>query len=74
MDRIPSHIKHLVRRHSFAEFRSLENARFYAERCSGTKPHWVVQGDVDGDGENGRWWVVLPADAARLEAAGYEIV
>jgi hypothetical protein len=72
MERIPSHVKHLVTRHSFAEFRSLELARSYAERC--TKPHWVVQGDIDGDGENGRYWVVLPADAARLEAAGYELV
>jgi hypothetical protein len=67
-----SHLKHLIKRHSFAEFRSLDLARFYAERC--TKAHWVVQGDLDDDGENGRFWVVLPADAARLEAAGYEIV
>ena len=71
MERIPSHLKHLVTRHSFAEFRDLDLARSYAARC--TKPHWVVQGDIDDDGEHGRYWVVLPADAARLEAAGYEL-
>ena len=72
MERIPSHLKHLVTRHSFAEFRSLELARSYAARA--TKLHMVVQGDIDDDGEHGRYWVVLPADAARLEAAGYELV
>ena len=72
MDRIPTHLQHLIKRHSFAEFRSLDLARSYAARC--TKSHWVVQGDIDDDGENGRFWVVLPADGARLEAAGYELI
>jgi hypothetical protein len=72
MDRIPTHLQHLIKRHSFAEFRSLDLARSYAARC--TKLHFVVQGDIDDDGENGRYWVVLPADGARLEAAGYELV
>jgi len=69
---IPSHLVDLVKRHSFAEFRSLDLARSYAARC--TKSHWLIQGDIDDDGENGRFWVVLPADAARLEAAGYEMI
>ena len=72
MERIPNQLKHLIRRGSFAEFRDLKLARAYAARC--TKPHWVVQGDIDDAGEQGRYWVVLPADAARLEAAGYELV
>jgi hypothetical protein len=71
MDRIPDHIKPMIKRHSFAEFRDLSLARHYAASC--TKSHWVVLGDIDDDGENGRYWVVLPADAARLERAGYQI-
>ena len=72
MSTIPNHLKALVKRGSFAEFTSLANARAYAARC--IKLHLVVQGDIDEDGENGRFWVVLPADAQRLETAGYEIL
>jgi len=72
MSTIPNHLKALVKRGSFAEFTSLANARAYAARC--IKLHLVVQGDIDEDGENGRFWVVLPADAERLARAGYEII
>jgi len=72
MSTIPNHLKALVKRGSFAEFTSLANARAYAARC--IKMHMVVQGDIDENGENGRFWVVLPADAERLARAGYEII
>ena len=72
MSMIPKHLKDLVKRGGFAEFTSLANARAYAARC--IKLHLVVQGDIDENGENGVWWVVLPADAERLEHAGYEIL
>lgn len=71
MDQIPCHLKPLVQRHSFAEFRDLDLARSYVSHCE--KLHLVVQGDID-DGENGRYWVMLPADAERVGGAGYEIV
>lgn len=51
-------------------FRSLERARSFASRA--LKAMWVVLGDHDG--ETGVAWVVCPADAARLERAGYEIL
>ena len=72
MSTIPNHLIDPVRRGSFAEFANLANARAYAGRC--VKLHLVVQGDIDADGENGRFWVVLAADAQRLEARGYEII
>ena len=50
-------------------FRSLERARSYAARC--VKPMWVVLGDCDGDEATA--WGVCPADAAKLERAGYEL-
>ena len=49
-------------------FGSLERARSYAARCQ--KPMWVL-GDADEDAVTA--WVVCPADAAKLERAGYEI-
>lgn len=69
MSKIPTHLKDLVKRGSFGEFRSLELARQCVAHCA--KPHWIVMGDCDEDG--GVFWVVLPADAARLERAGYEM-
>jgi len=69
MSKIPTHLKALVKRGSFAEFRSLALARQCVAHCA--KPHRIVMGDCDGDG--GVYWVVVPADAARLERAGYEI-
>lgn len=51
-----------------ARFSSLGSARRWAEMCR----MWVVMGDHDGD--VGVYWVVKPADAARLERVGYEIV
>lgn len=72
MSRIPAHLKPLVQRHSFAEFRSLDLARSYVTHCE--KIHLVVQGDIGDDGENGKFWVMLPADAERVGGAGYEIV
>jgi hypothetical protein len=50
---------------------NLRLADSYAAHC--TKLHIVVLGDCDKDG-NCHYWLVLPADAARLEKAGYEIL
>ena len=50
-------------------FSSLERAQSYAAQCA--KPMWVVLGDRDGDEATA--WVVCPADAAKLERAGYEL-
>jgi hypothetical protein len=52
-------------RHEPIRFSTPEAARHFADRC--TRPMWVVLGDA------ARAWVVCPADAARLERAGYEI-
>jgi hypothetical protein len=62
-------IKNLVKGH-IAVFRNPELASSYADHC--VKPHWVVLGD--NDGESGEYWVVTPADAQRLERAGYEMI
>lgn len=62
-------IRTLVKGH-VATFRNLSLAQSYADRC--VKPHWIVLGD--NDGENGEYWVVTPADAQRLEHAGYEML
>lgn len=62
-------IKPIVKSH-IAAFRSLELANIYADRC--VKTHWIVMGD--NDGESGEYWVTTPADAQRLERAGYEMV
>jgi hypothetical protein len=50
-----------------AEYGSLDRAR----SARGSK-EWIVQGDHDG--ERGVFWLVRPVDAAKLVAAGYEIV
>jgi len=57
-------------RHEPIAFGSLERARSYAARCE--KPMWVVLGDIEDTGA-AVVWVVCPADAAKLERAGYEI-
>lgn len=62
-------IKNLVKGH-IAVFRNPDLASLYADRC--VKPHWIVLGD--NDGEQGEYWVVTPADAQRLERAGYEMI
>ena len=59
----------LVKGH-IAVFHSLELANLHVDHC--IKPHWVVLGDHDG--EIGEYWVVTPADAQRLERAGYEML
>jgi hypothetical protein len=46
------------------KFVSLANANSFVQHC--VKPMWVMLGD------DMRFWVVTPADAARLERAGYE--
>ena len=69
---IPTHLQDLIKRGSFAEFTSLANARSHAARC--VKTHWIILGDIDEDGLNGKYWVVMPADAARLEKSGYQII
>lgn len=66
---INANIKAITKSH-IAVFRDLELAHLHAEHC--VKPHWVVLGD--NDGESGEYWVVTPADAQRLERAGYEMV
>ena len=62
-------VQALVKGH-IAVFRNPELANNYANRC--IQPHWVVLGD--NVGETGEYWVVTPADAQRLERAGYEMI
>lgn len=61
--------KKLGLRYTPYEFTSETSARSFAGHC--IKPHWVVLGDNDGTAA--RYWVVVPADAAKLEAAGYAL-
>jgi hypothetical protein len=58
--------KSLGLRHKPMVFLSELAARRFASEC--VKPHRVVMG------EHPAYWVVCPADASRLERAGYEIV
>ncbi len=44
----------------------------HAESCAARSGLWIVLGHCDGD--VGEYLVVTPADAARLERAGYEIL
>ena len=50
-------------------FSTLASAASFANRVS--YPMRIVLGDHDG--ERGEFWVVTPADASRLERAGYEM-
>ena len=50
-------------------FNTLASATGFANRA--TDPMRIVLGDHDG--ERGEFWVVTPADASRLERAGYEL-
>jgi len=50
-------------------FNTLANATSFINRA--TYPMRIVLGDHDG--ERGEFWVVTPADASRLERAGYEM-
>lgn len=68
---INAQVQALVKGH-IAVFCNPELANSYANRC--VKPHWIVLGDHDEDGENGQYWVVTPADAQRLVRAGYEMI
>jgi len=52
-------------RHEPIAFNSPERAKGFAGRCDCAM--WVVLGDCPTA------WVVCPADAAKLERAGYEI-
>ena len=49
------------------------NTLLSATKCVeiATKPHRIVHGDPDS--ERREFWVVTPADASRLERAGYEL-
>ncbi len=49
-------------------FSTLANATSFVNRA--TYPMRIVLGDHDG--ERGEFWVVTPADASRLQRAGYE--
>jgi hypothetical protein len=62
-------IQAIVKGH-IAVFQDIGLAESYVTRC--VKPHWIVLGD--NDGEIGEFWVVTPADAQRLERAGYEMI
>jgi hypothetical protein len=69
-DAIPDPIRSLTldgRRIQISPFRNLELAFSSAERHPGWA-NMVVMGDCPW------YWVVSPADASRLERAGYEIV
>lgn len=49
----------------FDKFVSLERAK----SCASSQPKvWIIMGDV------GQYWLVRPVDAAKLMAAGYELV
>lgn len=66
---INAQIRAITKSH-VAVFHNLELANLHAEHC--VKPHWIVMGD--NDGEIGKYLVATPADAQRLERAGYEMV
>jgi hypothetical protein len=62
-------IQSIVKGH-ITVFRSFKNAASYASHC--IKTHWIVLGYNDGESD-GEYWVVTPADASRLNRAGFEI-
>lgn len=53
-----------------SKFHNINSARSWATR--GSKPAWVVMGDVDD--VLGKYWVCRPVDAERLSRAGYQII
>ena len=61
-------LKTLIKSTMF-RFNTLASATGFANRA--TNPMRIVLGDHDG--ERGEFWVVTPADASRLERAGYEL-
>ncbi len=61
-------LKTLIKSTMF-RFSTLANATSFSNRAS--YPMRIVLGDHDG--ERGEFWVVTPADAQRLERAGYEM-
>ena len=63
-----STLKNLIKSTMF-RFNTLASASSFANRA--TYPMRIVLGDHDG--ERGEFWVVTPADASRLERAGYEM-
>ena len=63
-----STLKTLIKSTMF-RFNTLASASSFANRA--TYPMRIVLGDHDG--ERGEFWVVTPADASRLERAGYEM-
>jgi hypothetical protein len=62
-----STLKSLIKS-TMLRFNTLANATCFINRA--TYPMRIVLGDHDG--ERGEFWVVTPADASRLESAGYE--
>ena len=63
-----SPLKNLIKSTMF-RFNALANASNFANRA--TYPMRIILGDHDG--ERSQFWVVTPADASRLERAGYEM-
>ncbi len=61
---IHPNIKAIVKGH-ITVFRNLTLARNYIARC--VKLHCIVLGELIGE-----YWVVTPADASRLERAGFD--
>jgi hypothetical protein len=62
---IHPNVKAIIKGH-ITVFRNLALARNYLDRC--LKIHCIVLGELVGE-----YWVVTPADASRLERAGFEI-
>ena len=62
---IHPNVKAIVKGH-ITVFHNFKLARNYIDHC--IKLHCIVLGELVGE-----YWVVTPADASRLERAGYEI-
>jgi hypothetical protein len=63
-----SPLKNLIKSTMF-RFNTLANASSFTNRA--TYPMRIILGEHDG--ERSQFWVVTPADASRLERAGYEM-
>ncbi|MFA7281325.1 MAG: hypothetical protein WC100_14675 [Sterolibacterium sp.] len=63
-----STLKSLIKS-TMLRFNTLANATSFINRA--TYPMRIVLGDHDG--KRGEYWVVTPADASRLERAGYQM-